>query len=133
MTKVTGLQPSKLDQGSGQKRSGPMERRRHRWLRLTLGVASGAMVLAGLGVGPGSPAGADPAPGVGSSYAQSLQVTPHEGSLAVGAVLGEALAGHTNGVARAQSQGEDLGAIGLSLEGYNCGTEPSDQQKALIP
>ena len=110
-----------------------MGRRRQRWLRLTLGVASGAMVLVGLGVGPSSPAGADPEPGTGSSYAQSLQVTPHEGSLAVGVVLGEALAGHTNRVARAQSQGEDLGSVGLALEGYNCGTEPSAQQKALIP
>jgi hypothetical protein len=110
-----------------------MGRRRKRWLKLTLGVTSGALVLAGLGVGPGSPAGADPAPGIGSSYAQSLQVTPHEGSLAVGVVLGEALAGHTNKVARAQSQGEDLGSIGLALEGYNCGQQPSPQQVALIP
>jgi hypothetical protein len=70
---------------------------------------------------------------VGSSYAQSFQITPHEGALAVGVVLGEALAGHTNGVARAQSQGEDLGSIGLSLEGYNCGTAPSATQVALIP
>jgi hypothetical protein len=92
------------------------------------------MVITGaLGLGPTSPAGAAPAPGIGSSYAQSLQVTPHEGALAVGVVLGEALAGHTNGVARAQSQGEDLGSIGLSLEGYNCGTQPSAQQVALIP
>jgi len=111
-----------------------MRRRRQRWLQLTVGVASGAMVTMGaLGVGAGAPASADMSPGVGSSYAQSLQVTPHEGSLAVGVVLGEALAGHTNKVARAQSQGEDLGSIGLSLEGYNCGQQPSDQQKALIP
>jgi hypothetical protein len=70
---------------------------------------------------------------VGTSYAQSLQVTPHEGSLAVGAVLGEALAGHTNNVARAQSQGVDLGAIGTSLQGYNCGSAPSATQTALVP
>lgn len=62
-------------------------------------------------------------PGQGSSYAQSLQATPHDGALAVGVVLGEALAGHTNYVARAQSQGIDLGAIGTSLTGYNCGTQ----------
>jgi hypothetical protein len=99
-----------------------------------LGSVSAVLVLAGvLGFGPTSPAKADIAPGTGSSYAQSLQVTPHEGALAVGVVLGEALAGHTNSVARAQSQGEDLGAIGLSLEGYNCGQQPSPQQVALIP
>jgi hypothetical protein len=44
----------------------------------------------------GSRAGAAPAPGQGLSSAQSLYVTPKEGSLAVGVVLGEALAGHTN-------------------------------------
>ena len=91
------------------------------------------MIIAGA-AGVGAPnAGAAVAPGVGQSYAQSLQVTPHEGALAVGVVLGEALAGHTNGVARAQSQGEDLGSIGLSLENYNCGQQPSAEQKALIP
>src|SRR4051794_11070021 len=106
-------------------------RRRARWIA---GGASSALVLAGaVGYGPTSPAGADTAPGVGSSYAQSLQVTPHEGSLAVGAVLGEALAGHTNSVARAQSQGIDLGAVGASMKGYNCGEAPSDTQVALVP
>ena len=102
-------------------------------MRWAIGSVSGAMVILGAVGIPGSSAGADPDPGVGSSYAQSLQVTPHEGSLAVGVVLGEALAGHTNKVARAQSQGEDLGSIGLALEGYNCGTQPSAQQVALIP
>jgi hypothetical protein len=108
---------------------------RRRWMRWSVGISSGALVIAGaVGYGPGaSGAGAATAPGVGSSYAQSLQVTPHEGSLAVGAVLGEALAGHTNSVARAQSQGVDLGAIGASLAGYNCGTAPSDTQVALVP
>ena len=66
---------------------------------------------------------ADISPGQGSASAQSLAVAPHDGSLAVGVVLGEALAGHTNGVARAQSQGIDLGAIGTSLTGYNCGSQ----------
>jgi len=91
------------------------------------------IVTGAVGFGTGSPARADIAPGTGSSYAQSFQVTPHEGALAVGVVLGEALAGHTNGVARAQSQGEDLGSIGLSLEGYNCGQAPSATQVALVP
>src|SRR5437764_1256305 len=109
-------------------------RRRKQWVRVAIGATSGAFVIMGaLGLGSSSPARAATDPGIGSSYAQSLQVTPHEGSLAVGVVLGEALAGHTNGVARAQSQGEDLGSIGLALEGYNCGTQPSAQQVALIP
>jgi hypothetical protein len=90
------------------------------------------MVIAGalsLTVGPG--AGAAVAPGQGTSYAQALQVTPHEGSLAVGVVLGEALAGHTNFVARAQSQGIDLGAIGTSLTGFNCGQSPAVQPSQI--
>jgi hypothetical protein len=91
------------------------------------------VITGAVGFGTGAPARADIAPGTGSSYAQSFQITPHEGALAVGVVLGEALAGHTNGVARAQSQGEDLGSIGLSLEGYNCGTAPSATQVALVP
>jgi hypothetical protein len=85
----------------------------------------GAMVIAGaLSLATGSGAGATVTPGQGSAYAQSLQVTPHEGSLAVGAVLGEALAGHTNYSGRAQSQGVDLGAIGTALTSYNCGSAP---------
>ena len=111
-----------------------MGRRRQRWIRITLGVASCTLIVTGaLGLGPASSAGAAVAPGVGSSYAQSLQVTPHEGSLAVGVVLGEALAGHTNSVARAQSQGEDLGSVGAAAKGYNCGTAPSATQVALVP
>ena len=106
-------------------------RRRVRW---AIGSVSAALIVAGaVGAGPVSSARAGGEPGIGSSYAQSLQITPHEGSLAVGVVLGEALAGHTNSVARAQSQGEDLGSIGLSLEGYNCDKQPSAEQVALIP
>jgi hypothetical protein len=69
---------------------------------------------------------------VGSSYAQSIQDTPKDGSLSVGVVLGEALAGHTNDVARAQSQGLDETAIGSSLQSYNCGTAPSQSQLSLV-
>jgi hypothetical protein len=97
-------------------------------------MASGAMTITGaLGLGPASNAGAAVAPGIGTSYAQSFQITPHEGSLAVGVVLGEALAGHTNNVARAQSQGEDLGSVGLSMQGYTCGQPPNPTVVALVP
>ena len=81
-------------------------------------VATGGMLL-----GSGSAAHADVSPGQGSSYAQGLQVAPHDGSLAVGVTLAEALAGHTNSIAKAQSQGIDLGAIGTSMTGYNCGSQ----------
>lgn len=89
-------------------------------------IGSGAAMLAA------GPAHAAVSPGVGSSYAQSLQDTPKDGSLSVGVVLGEALAGHTNDVARAQSQGLDETAIGSSLGSYNCGTPPSQAQLALV-
>jgi hypothetical protein len=79
--------------------------------------------MGGLSLYTASAAHAAVSPGTGSSYAQSLQVTPHDGSLAVGVILGEALAGHTNYVARAQSQGIDLGAIGTSMTSYNCGSQ----------
>jgi hypothetical protein len=83
-------------------------------------VITGATTIA-----TGGSAHAATAPGIGSSYAQSMFVLPHDGALAVGVILGEALAGHTNYTARAQSQGTDLGSIGLSLtSGDNCGQPP---------
>ena len=98
-------------------------RRRLRWM---IGAGSSALVIAGaLSLAVGSSAEAAVSPGTGSSYAQALQDQPHDGSLAVGVVLGEALAGHTNGSARAQSQGVDLGAIGTSLTSFNCGSAPT--------
>lgn len=83
------------------------------------------IVTGAVGLATGGRAAADSDPGIGSSYAQGLQVTPHEGSLAVGAVFDEALAGHTDKIARAQSQGLDLGAVGTSIKGYNCGQPPT--------
>ena len=71
-------------------------------------------------------------PGVGSASAEGFQVTPHEGSLAVGAVFDEALAGHTDKIARAQSQGLDLGAVGAAIKGYNCG-QPPTQLAQFVP
>ena len=77
-------------------------------------------------------AGASVDPGQGSSSAQSLYVLPHEGSLAVGVILGEALAGHTNNFARAQSQGADLGAVGLTLtSGQVCGSNAPLQPEQI--
>lgn len=97
--------------------------RRRRQARWALAGVSSALIAAGTVVlTTGAPAGADSSPGLGSAYAQSFQVTPHDGSLAVGLVLGEALAGHTGSAARAQSQGVDLGAIGTSLTTENCGS-----------
>jgi hypothetical protein len=96
------------------------------------GISAAVAVTGGFLLGA-PPARASITPGVGSSYAQSIQDTPKDGSLAVGAVLGEAIAGHTNGVARAQSQGLDETAIGTSLQAYNCGTAPSASQLSLVP
>lgn len=90
-------------------------------------IVTGAVGLTG-----GGAASAASNAGVGSSYAQGLQVTPHEGSLAVGAVFDEALAGHTDQIAKAQSQGLDLGAVGTSIKGYNCGQPPS-KLAAYVP
>jgi hypothetical protein len=84
------------------------------------------MVAAGAaGMVTGGKASAADSPGVGSASAEGFEVTPHEGSLAVGAVFDEALAGHTDQIARAQSQGLDLGAVGASIKSYNCGQPPS--------
>src|ERR1700758_4036051 len=89
-------------------------------------TVAGGMVAAGAATGIWSGhAEAAVSPGVGSSYAQGFQVTPHEGSLAVGGIFDEALAGHTDTIARSQSQGLDLGAVGASIKGYNCGAPPS--------
>lgn len=106
---------------------------RLRRTRRALLVASTTLLSGGLAAAAAGPAAADVEPGQGSSYAQAVQVTPHEGSLAVGVVLGEALAGHTNKYARAQSQGLDLGAIGTSLKSYSCGKPPDENVAGAVP
>lgn len=93
---------------------------------MAVGAVSAGMIVTGsLGLSSTGTAVAADSPGVGSASAQGFQVTPHEGSLAVGAVFDEALAGHTDKIARAQSQGLDLGAVGASIKGYNCGQPPT--------
>lgn len=104
-------------------------------VRLVAGAASALVASAGVVTLAAAPsARATVSAGQGSSFAESLQVAPHDGSLAVGVVLGESLAGHTNGDARAQSQGLDLGAVGTDLTGYNCGSrflQPNQIPQAL--
>lgn len=101
-----------------------------RWRRAGLVVAlcGGAWATSAVGA---PPAGADTA-SQGNSYAQLMEITPHDGSLAVGAVFGESLAGYTNSFARAQSQGVDLGAVGDSMQGYNCGP-PNPTVVSAVP
>lgn len=111
---------------------GRPHRRRRIGMRVGLGLSSTALIVTGL-MGQASPARADIGPTQGSSYAQSLQLTPHEGSLAVGAIMGVAIAGNTGPFARAQSQGVDLGAVGESLQADNCGSPPSQTQYDLVP
>lgn len=91
-------------------------------------VMAGAAVLSGAGE-----AAADSALALGTSSAQSLQVTPHDGSLAVGAIFGSALAGVTGQDAKAQSQGVDLGAVGESMEADNCGQPPNSTVAGAVP
>jgi hypothetical protein len=110
---------------------GSLRRRDRKVIWVASGISS-AIAITGGCLLAAAPARASIAPGVGNSYAQSIQDTPKDGSLAVGAVLGEALAGHTNSVARAQSQGLDETAIGTSLQAYNCGTAPSASQLSLV-
>jgi len=107
-------------------------RRHSPGLRLGIGAfaaASAALLTAGvagfLGAGP---AAADDAMTQGSSSAQSMWVGPHEGSLAVGALFGVALAGNTGESSKAQSEGVDLGAVGESMETDNCGQAPAAAQ-----
>lgn len=107
---------------------------RRKRLRLGLAAVSGALIASGAAVmaGGGTARAATPA-GQGSASAQAIQVTPHEGSLAVGATFGEALAGNTGNYARAQSQGLDLGAVGTSMKSYNCGQAPQPAVKSAVP
>lgn len=107
---------------------------RGRGLRLGIAGASGALIASGaLSMAGGGTARAATPAGQGSASAQAVQVTPHEGSLAVGAVFGEALAGNTGNYARAQSQGLDLGAVGTSMKSYNCGQAPQPAVKSAVP
>ena len=123
--------PSRAGDRAPHRRRAPAWRRRLRW-----GLAGASSVLlasGGLALAGGGTASAAVSPGQGSSYAQALQITPHEGSLAIGPVFGEALAGHTNDYARAQSQGLDLGAIGTSMKSYNCGQAPQPPVASAVP
>lgn len=105
-------------------------RRQVKWA--TGGFSVALIATGGVLVGSGSAHAAAP-PGQGSSSAQAVQVTPHEGSLAVGVILGEALAGNTGDYARAQSQGLDLGAVGTSMKSYNCGQAPQPAVASAVP
>ncbi|MGI8493368.1 MAG: hypothetical protein ACR2KC_07550 [Acidimicrobiales bacterium] len=60
-------------------------------------------------------------PGQGTATAQVSEIAPKEGNLALGAIFGEAVAGHQNLLAKAVSQGTDLGAVGTALTaGQTC-------------
>jgi hypothetical protein len=103
-------------------------------VRLGLGAASSALIVSGIvGFGESGVARADSGPFQGSAYAQSLQITPHEGSLAVGAIMGVAIAGNTDTFSKAQSEGVDLGAVGASIKGDNCGAPPNPTLAGLVP
>lgn len=111
--------------------------RRRRQVKWTTGGFSVALIVSGAIVVSGGAtaraAGVAGAAGQGTASAQAVQVTPHEGSLAVGAIFGEALAGNTGDYARAQSQGLDLGAVGTSMKSYNCGQAPQPAVASAVP
>lgn len=91
----------------------------------------GALGLTAIATSVPGPAHAAPDPGRGNASAQTEAVTPREGSLAVGIVMGEAIAGHQNLEAKAQSQTIDLGSIGTSLTSSDCGQNPTFQPQQL--
>ncbi|HET9731125.1 MAG TPA: hypothetical protein VFP54_00490 [Acidimicrobiales bacterium] len=111
--------------------------RRRRQVKWVIGGLSVALIVSGAtvvsGGGTARAAGVTGAAGQGTASAQAVQVTPHEGSLAVGAIFGEALAGNTGDYARAQSQGLDLGAVGTSMKSYNCGQPPQPAIASAVP
>lgn len=106
-----------------------MLRPRGRRLRTWLSLVGTGLLAAGLATGPaGSPAAAQAgdAPGQGSAYAQTTKVDPRVGSLSLGITFGQALAGHQNSVAQAQSQAGNLGQIGGTLAAEGCdGGDPT--------
>ncbi|HEY2427868.1 MAG TPA: hypothetical protein VGI06_02980, partial [Acidimicrobiales bacterium] len=95
---------------------------RHRPYRRTRMAAVGVLLAGACTWAATAQGGAASEPGQGSAAAFTAAVIPRAGSLAIGVTFGEALAGHQNGTAKAQSQALDLGAIGTSLTGYNCGS-----------
>ncbi|HAM03370.1 MAG TPA: hypothetical protein DCQ30_14265 [Acidimicrobiaceae bacterium] len=116
--------------GGGSKRTGG---RRRTW-RFCLGATSATLIGAGAAMLSGvGGAGADSGLTQGSSSAQSMWVGPHEGSLAVGAIFGVALAGNTGASSKAQSEGVDLGAVGASMKSYNCGAPANPQVAGAVP
>jgi hypothetical protein len=102
-----------------------------RSFRRTRFAAVGALIAVGVTWTVTAPGGADLVPGQGNAGGQALQVDPKAGSLSIGVTLGEALAGHQNKTAKAQSQAIDLGAIGTSLTGSSCGGKPTFQPSQL--
>lgn len=103
-----------------------------RWGVVAAAAASASLLVAGTTTMLGAAAAsADNGMTQGSASAQSMWVGPHEGSLAIGAVWGVALAGNTGNSAKAQSQGVDLGAVGEALETDNCNQPPA--LASLVP
>jgi len=65
-------------------------------------------------------------PGRGNAYAQGVKVDPRTGRLSFGITYGQALAGHQNTIAIAESHSADLGLLGDQLAGEGCdGGDPT--------
>lgn len=101
-----------------------------RRVRRLVGIAAAgvlAAVLAMNGVAAINPSrsAATPAadavePGTGSAVAQTIKLNPTASSLSIGVTLAQALAGHQNTDAQAESNPVDLGVIGTALTAQGC-------------
>lgn len=133
----------RLRRGQRQRAGGRRgERARLGHFRRTAGtgvLVVGAVALAA-SVGAPSAAGQTGAPsfnkGTGNAVAESIRLDPVAGGLSFGIGIGEALAGHQNTAATAESRAANLGVIGTTLAAEACdGGDPSlpkeDQPQAL--
>lgn len=115
-------------------------RLRHFRRTATTGVLVVGAVAIAASVGAPSAAGQTAAPsfnkGTGNAVAESIRLDPVAGGLSFGIGIGEALAGHQNTAATAESRAANLGVIGTTLAAESCdGGDPSfpkeDQPQAL--
>jgi hypothetical protein len=113
----------------GKGDSGRMKRHRRSAFRRTAYVAAGvgtASLLTFALTAPGSAQDAPFNPGTGTAIALAYKVNPIFGNLSFGITAGEAIAGHQNTGASAQSKAINLGVIGVTLAGEGCnGDDPT--------
>lgn len=102
------------------------------------GVLAGVLAMNGVAaVNPPRSAAATAAdavaPGTGSSVAQTIKINPTAAALSIGVTLSQALAGHQNQQAQAESNPVDLGVIGTTLTAQGCTGGPPTVQQDQLP